>query len=126
MTAKQVLVIDDEDGIREIIQFSLEAVAGWDVTTAASGSEGIAKAATNPPDIILLDVMMPGLDGEATFQQLQANPETCNIPVIMLTAKALESENQQLMALGVAGVITKPFKAKDLVMRIQQILNWEH
>lgn len=126
MASKRVLVIDDEDGIREIIQFSLEAVAGWEVTTAASGSEGLAKAVANPPDAILLDVMMPELDGEATFQQLQANPKTHNIPTIMLTAKALQREYQQLMDLGVAGVVTKPFKAKDLVMQIQQILKWEN
>lgn len=125
MAAKRILVIDDEDGVREIIQFSLEAAAGWEVITAASGREGIARAIADPPDAILLDVMMPDLDGEATFQQLQANPQTCHIPTILLTAKALPTENQQFKDLGIAGIVTKPFRAKDLVLRIRQLLNWD-
>ncbi|NEQ11264.1 MAG: response regulator, partial [Moorea sp. SIO4E2] len=76
MTTKRILVIDDDDGVREIIQFSLEAAAGWEVLTAASGKEGLAKAEADQPDAILLDVMMPELDGPATFRQLQANAVT--------------------------------------------------
>ncbi len=124
MTTKRILVIDDEDGIREIIQICLEAVAGWDVLTAASGSEGLAKAEASQPDAILLDVMMPDMDGSTTFQQLQANTATQHIPTILLTAKAKISEQQQFINLGVAGVITKPVKAQDLVDQIREILNW--
>lgn len=124
MTTKRILVIDDEDGIREIVQFCLEAVAGWDVLTAASGSEGLVKAEAEQPDAILLDVMMPDMDGPTTFQQLQVNPATQYIPTILLTAKAKTSEQQKFIDLGVSGVITKPFKAQDLVEQIREILNW--
>ncbi len=124
MTNKRILVIDDEDGIREIIQISLEAAAGWDVFTAASGSEGLENAQISQPDAILLDVMMPDMDGPTTFRQLQANSATKHIPTILLTAKAKTSERKQYIDLGVAGVITKPFKAMDLVRQIREILNW--
>jgi DNA-binding response OmpR family regulator len=125
MTTKKILVIDDEDGIREIIQICLEAAAGWDVFTAASGSEGLATAQTEQPDAILLDVMMPDMDGPTTFRQLQAHAATKDIPTILLTAKAKISEQQQFIDLGVTGVITKPFKAQDLVNQICAILNWK-
>ncbi|NJK52564.1 MAG: response regulator [Acaryochloris sp. RU_4_1] len=125
MTTKKILVIEDEEGLREIIQFSLEAVAGWDVIGAASGSEGIAIAQTEQPDAILLDVMMPDMDGIATFEHLQANPLTEHIPTIFVTAKARNSEQQQFIDLGIAGLITKPIKAQDLVEQIQGILNWQ-
>jgi CheY-like chemotaxis protein len=124
MTTKRILVIDDEDGIREIIQICLEAAAGWDVLTAASGSEGLAMAQTSQPDAILLDVMMPDMDGPTTFRYLQANMVTQHIPTILLTAKAKISEQKQFIDLGVTGVITKPFKAQDLVDQIRDILNW--
>lgn len=124
MTTKQVLVIDDEDGVREIIQFSLEAAAGWEVLTAASGDEGLEIAQAQQPDAILLDVMMPDMDGPTTFHQLQLNAATRHIPTILLTAKAKASEQQQLINLGVTGVIVKPFKAQELVNQIREILNW--
>ncbi|MBD1809967.1 response regulator [Microcoleus sp. FACHB-SPT15] len=124
MTTKRILVIDDEDGIREIIQICLETAAGWDVFTAASGSEGLATAQAQLPDAILLDVMMPDMDGPTTFRQLQANAATKHIPTILLTAKAKISEQRQFIDLGVTGVITKPFKAMDLVDQICKILHW--
>ncbi len=121
---KRVLVIDDEDGVREIIQICLEAVAGWDVLTAASGGEGISIAEVAQPDAIILDVMMPDMDGITTFQHLQAKPETQQIPTIMLTAKAKCNEQQQLLNLGVIGLLIKPFKAQTLVDDICKILDW--
>ena len=124
MTTKRILVIDDEDGIREIIQICLEAAAGWEVLTAASGVEGIEKASDFQPDAILLDVMMPDMDGPTTFQALQRLPVTQHIPTILLTAKAKISEQQQFIDLGVTGLITKPFKAQDLVNQIREILDW--
>lgn len=125
MVPKRILVIDDDDGVREIIQFSLEAAAGWDVSTADSGSEGLAKAKAEQPNAILLDVMMPDMDGAETFQQLQTNPAIQHIPTIFLTAKAKLSDLQQFIDLGVAGVITKPIKAQDLVEQIRSILRWQ-
>jgi CheY-like chemotaxis protein len=124
MATKRILVIDDEDGIREIIQICLEAAAGWEVLTAASGSEGLVTAQEEQPDAILLDVMMPDMDGPTTFGYLQSNVTTQHIPTILLTAKAKISEQKQFIDLGVTGVITKPFKAQDLVNQIREILNW--
>jgi DNA-binding response OmpR family regulator len=122
---KRILLIDDEDGARRIIQFSLEAAAGWEVLTAASGIEGLSLAQTEQLDAILLDVMMPDLDGSATFQRLQENSTTRSIPVIMLTAKASPTEHQPLLELGIAGIITKPFKIPALIAQVQAILNWQ-
>ncbi|KAM3093433.1 response regulator [Phormidesmis sp. 146-35] len=122
---KTILVIDDDDGVRDIIQFGLVAAAGWGVLTAASGQEGIIQAVTYQPDAILLDVMMPNLDGATTFRQLQANEKTRHIPTILLTAKASISEYQPLLELGVKGWIAKPFKAKTLAAQIQAILKWD-
>ncbi|MDY7013999.1 MAG: response regulator [Cyanobacteriota bacterium] len=124
MNPKRILAIDDEPGVRDIIQICLEAVAGWDVLTAASGKEGIAIARDEQPDAILLDVMMPGMDGPSTFRSLQADPQTQHLPTILLTAKIKMSERQQYLDLGVAGVISKPFEARGLVDRICEILNW--
>jgi DNA-binding response OmpR family regulator len=124
MTAKRVLIIDDEQGIRKIVEISLKAIAGWEVFTAASGQAGLEVAATEQPDAILLDVMMPGMDGVTTLQQMQANPELQLIPTILLTAKAQTSEQRQLTELPIAGVITKPFKAPELVKQMRSLLNW--
>lgn len=124
MTKKRILAIDDDDGVREIVQICLEVAGGWEVLTAASGREGLAIAQAEHPDAILLDVMMPEMDGAATFKQLQANPDTHNIPTILLTAKAKMSEKQQFLELGVTGTISKPFEAVDLVRQIRMLLNW--
>jgi CheY-like chemotaxis protein len=124
MNNKKVLVIDDDDGVREVIQICLEAVAGWEIITADSGSKGIIAARLHQPDAILLDVMMPLMDGTETFRQLQQNDKTRHIPTILLTAKAKISEQKQFKDLGVTGVITKPFDPQNLVEQICMILNW--
>ncbi len=121
---KRILVIDDEDGVREIIQISLMAVTAWEVVAVSSGQEGVEKALQGTFDAVLLDVMMPDLDGPTAFQQLRVNPVTQSIPVILLTAKAGIEDYQQLMALGVTGVITKPFAAQSLADQIREILHW--
>jgi CheY-like chemotaxis protein len=123
MTNRRVLLIDDEDDIREIAQLSLEMVAKWDVVTASSGAEGIVRALADQPDAILLDVMMPDLDGEATFQQLQAQPGTRHIPVILLTAKYLDPALDQL-ARDVVAIIPKPFDPMRLAGQIADALGW--
>jgi DNA-binding response OmpR family regulator len=122
---KQILVIDDDDGVRDIIRFGLAAAAGWEVLTAVSGQEGIAQAVAHQPDAILLDVMMPNMDGATTFRQLQVNENTRHIPTILLTAKASISDYQPLLELGIKGWIAKPFKAKTLAAQIQAILQWD-
>lgn len=123
---KRILVIDDEDGVREIIQICLESMTNWQVLTASSGREGIEIAQSKHPDVILLDVMMPYMDGPTTFKQLQTITATCDIPTILLTAKAQSCEQQEFLDLGVAGIITKPFLPEDLVIRVCEILNWNY
>ncbi|MGH7964109.1 MAG: response regulator [Candidatus Binatia bacterium] len=122
---KRVLVIDDEDDIREVAQASLETVGGWIVLTARSGTEGLAKAEAEQPDAILLDVMMPDMDGPTTFQRLQANPVTCRIPVLLLTAKVQAADRRRFADLRVQAVLAKPFDPLRLADQVIEILGWE-
>ena len=122
---KRILIIDDEDDIREIAQFSLEAVRDWQVLTARSGKEGLTRAGVERPDAILLDVMMPDLDGPATLQQLRADPVTQSIPVIFLTAKVQSADRRRFANLGVQAVISKPFDPLRLAEQVSMALGWE-
>jgi CheY-like chemotaxis protein len=122
VTGKQILVIDDEDDIRKLTQTCLEIMGGWQVLTACSGREGLAKAEAEQPDAILLDIMMPDLDEPATFQKLQANPATRHIPVILLTAKGRSAEGHFFAELGVTGVINKPFNPLKLADQVAAAL----
>ncbi|NJN49693.1 MAG: response regulator, partial [Alkalinema sp. RL_2_19] len=122
MANKRVLIIDDEEAIQTVVQFGLNMAVGWEVLTASSGLEGIARAKAEQPDMILLDVMMPEMDGLATFQQLRAAAATESIPVILLTAKAQAAEKRIFQTTGVNGVITKPFNSLDLATQIKRIL----
>jgi CheY-like chemotaxis protein len=121
---KRILVVDDEDDIREIAQIGLEMVAQWQVRAANSGHDGITKAKAEQPDAILLDVMMPDMDGPTTFQKLRADPETLHIPVILLTAKVQSVDRRQFTDLGVKGVIAKPFDPLTLAEEVARILGW--
>lgn len=124
MINKRVLIVDDDLGIRRIVQISLKAIANWDVLSAGSGSEGIAIAETESIDAILLDVMMPDMDGIETFAKIKENPNIQSVPIILLTAKTKVSEQKQFNNIAIAGVIMKPFKAPALVDQIRSILNW--
>lgn len=124
MATKQILVIDDEDDIREVAQVSLEMVGNWEVLTARSGQEGLTKAEAEQPDAILLDVMMPDMDGPTTFQQLQKTPTICHIPVILMTAKVQASDRRRFAGLGVKGVIAKPFDPITLADQVATTLGW--
>lgn len=124
MVTKQVLIIDDEETIQTVVQFGIRMRTGWQVLTASSGMQGIQTAQAEQPDVILLDVMMPEMDGIDTFKTLQSHPETEQIPVIFLTAKAQTAEKRQFNELGVSGVITKPFNSLDLPEQIAKILRW--
>src|SRR5438105_4266437 len=121
---KRILVVDDEDDIREVAQVSLELVGHWEVVTAANGRDGLEQARTAQPDAILLDVMMPDLDGPATLAQLQADPVTQHIPVLFLTAKAQAAERSHLAQLGAAGILTKPFDPLTLSSEVASVLRW--
>jgi CheY-like chemotaxis protein len=122
MTIHKVLLVDDEDDIRTIGQLSLSRVGGWQTVLAASGSEAVARAATERPDLILLDVMMPGMDGPTTFGQLRAQEATAKTPIIFMTAKIQKQEVARYLELGAVGVIGKPFDPMTLPAEIKRLL----
>ncbi|NET08062.1 MAG: response regulator [Merismopedia sp. SIO2A8] len=125
MNTKRILLIDDEETIQEVVQVGLALEANWEVRTASSGLEGIAIAKTKPPDAILLDVMMPDMDGISTFTKLKANSKTQSIPIIFLTAKTQIADEHQFKNLGIAGVIIKPFNSITLASQIAELLEWK-
>ena len=125
MTKKHILLIDDEETIQEVVQVGIMIEADWQVEIASSGSAGIDLAQNNQPDAILLDVMMPEMDGIETLSRLKNNDRTSAIPVIILTAKAQAEEKNQFQSLGVADVITKPFNSMTLASQIAKILGWK-
>jgi two-component system, OmpR family, response regulator len=118
----KVLIIDDEEDVRTVAAFSLADVGGMDVVEAATSAEGVDKAAVEKPDAILLDVMMPGVDGVSTLALLKQNPDTASIPVLFLTAKAMPAEVRRLIELGARGVITKPFDPMNLAGEVRTLL----
>jgi len=122
--ARKILIIDDEDDIREVAALSLESVAGWEVVMASSGAQGVARAAEHHPDAILLDVMMPGMDGPATFRELRKNPATAMIPVLLLTAKVQGTDQRRFADLGVEAILFKPFDPMTLSSQIASALGW--
>jgi CheY-like chemotaxis protein len=121
---RRILIIDDDDDIREVAALTLETVAGWEVLTANSGANGIQRAREENPDAILLDVMMPGMDGPTTFQELQKIPETARIPVILLTAKVQGADQKRFAELGVAAILFKPFDPLTLAQQMSDALGW--
>ena len=121
---KYVLVIDDEERIQKVVCACLEDIGGWQTAIADSGEAGWQAATASPPDAILLDVSMPDMDGITLYEKLQNEPKTQGIPVIFLTAKVLPADMAKFQALGVAGVITKPFNPLTLVEELKQILGW--
>ena len=125
MPKKRVLIIDDEDDIREVAQMSLETMAGWEVQTARSGKEGLEMALAGRPDVVLLDVMMPDMDGPTTFQEFKARPETSHIPVVLLTAKVQKTEQGQFSAMGFKAILAKPFDPVTLADQLAEILGWQ-
>ncbi|MHC5855675.1 response regulator [Nostoc sp.] len=124
MTTKQILVVDNEQYIQEVTKICLETVAGWKVEIASSGQEGIIKAQTYQPDAILLDVMMPEMDGIITFEKLQANPLTKGIPVILLTAKIQAADRRRYTQMGIVSAIAKPFNPLELAAEVAVALGW--
>ena len=123
--SKCILIVDDEDDVREVTQLGLEMGTDWTVLTAASGSEAIAIATEQQPDAILLDLMMPEMDGRATLKRLKAQATTRAIPVILVTAKAQQSNLQDFEDLDTAAIIAKPFRPLKLAAGISHHLNWE-
>lgn len=124
MVSKRVLVIDDEAVVLEVVQGCFEDLACWEVLTASSGQEGLKKTLLEKPDAIVLDMMMPGMNGVVFLQQLKASPQARAVPVVLLTAKVDCIDFERCAALGVVGAIAKPFDPVDLVNRVASFLDW--
>jgi DNA-binding response OmpR family regulator len=120
----KVLIIDDERDIRELASVSLARSEDMQVITASSGPEGVRLAREQHPDAILLDLMMPAMDGRATLQALRGETATATIPVVLMSAAS--DDAQELAPLGAAGVIPKPFDPITLPARLRSVLGATH
>ncbi len=118
---ERILYVEDEADIRTVATMALEAVGGYRVLACSSGSEAVAAAPLAGADLILLDVMMPGMDGPATLHALRGIPATSSTPVIFMTAKVQATEIAQYRALGALEVIAKPFDPMLVAAEIQRI-----
>ncbi len=123
---KKILHVEDEPDIREVARLALEAVGGFAVESCASGEAALAKAPGFKPDIVLLDVMMPGMDGPTTLRRLRALPGFERTPVIFMTAKAMPQEIERFKELGALDVITKPFDPMGLADQVRAIWTRAH
>ena len=119
---RKVMLVDDEPDIRKLGEVSLRSVGKWQVVLCASGAEALSSAPIELPDVILMDVMMPGLDGPATLSALRANPATRAIPVVFMTATCDAATVSSLVARGARGVIGKPFAPMTLPSRLVELL----
>ena len=117
----KVLVIDDEEYIQHILNFSFGA-EGYDVLTASDGEEGISKAKNERPDIIVMDIMMPKMDGYEACKRIKADPETKDIPVILLTAKGREADRKLGADAGADDYVVKPFSPGRLIERVEGMI----
>ena len=120
--ALKVLLVDDDDDIRSIGELALVEVGGMTTVLASSGPLALEVAARELPDVVLLDVMMPGMDGLATFRRLREQPATAAIPVVFVTAKVQRHEVQRYLELGAIGVIGKPFDPMTLPDELRAIM----
>lgn len=121
---RRVLVVDDDDHIREVATLALEVVGGWRVISTGSGEDAAGLARSEQPDAVLLDVMMPGVDGPSTLARLREDPTTASIPVILLTAKNLNLDRRDFSQLALAGTIAKPFDPMTLAGQVAALLGW--
>ena len=118
---QRVLYVEDDTDIRTIASMALEVVGGFTLQACASGAEALAAAEAFAPQLLLLDVMMPGMDGPTTLARLRERPATRDVPVIFMTAKVQASEVEQYKALGALGVISKPFDPMALAGQVQAL-----
>ena len=118
----KILIIDDDEDIRMIVRLSLSRVGGMEVVEASGGAEGVRRAQDERPDVILLDMMMPTMDGSQTLAALRAQPATAATPVIFLSAKAVIAEVEHMRALGAAGVLIKPFDPRTLAEDVRALI----
>ena len=119
----RILLVDDEQDIRTVAQISLTALGGFTVACCASGAEALEKVVEFDPDLVLLDVMMPGMDGPATLGRLRSDPATAHYPVVFVTARVQPQEIPSYLAIGAADVVAKPFDPMTLPQHLRDI--WE-
>lgn len=122
MPPKRILLIEDDPDIQKMVVLALKYTAGTEVSTAGAGGPGLARARSEQPGLILLDVMLPDTDGYAVCRALKADPSTAGIPVIFLSARAQHAEVQMGLGLGAAGYLVKPFDPMALAAEIDRIL----
>jgi two-component system OmpR family response regulator len=122
--SSRLLLVDDDDAIRTIASISLERIGGWTVISASSGQAALEAAQDDGPfDAVLMDVMMPDLDGSTTLKRMRDGVLTLQVPIVFLTAKVGNAERERLLLLGANGVIAKPFDPMTLPDELQQILD---
>ncbi len=124
MRTRKVLVVDDDDVIREVAKVALEVVGGWQVISVGNGADAQEIARSEQPDVVLLDVMMPGMDGPRTAASLHDDPATRAIPVVFLTAKLADPDTMNTSERNLAGIIAKPFDPMTLAAEISRLLGW--
>ena len=123
---KRILYVEDQPDIRAVTKVSLEKVGGFELEICSGGEEALSKAVAFSPDLFLLDVMMPGMDGPSTLKALWQLPELANVPVIFMTAKVQTDEVAEYIALGALDVIFKPFDPMTLPDEIREIWKEHH
>lgn len=119
----RILYVEDEPDIQAVARIALEMVGGFQVKVCSSGEEALREAENFAPDMILLDVMMPGMDGPSTLQALRENPALADTPVAFMTAKVQPAEVAHYKSLGARGVIAKPFDPMTLAGQVQDLWN---
>ena len=122
MAKENILIVDDEEDVLELVRYNL-AKNGYNVETAVTGEEALTKARAKLPDLVILDLMLPGIDGLGVCKKLKSDAKTEHIPIIMLTAKGEESDIVTGLELGADDYVTKPFSPKVLIARVRRILH---
>jgi CheY-like chemotaxis protein len=123
-TTKTILLIDDDEMSRWLVQLCLEHFVDWQINVAISGKQGLTAIAKAKPDVILLDIVMPDMDGFTFIKELQAVDPLAHIPIVALTASTNRFSHQTFIDLGCQGVINKPFKTTTLGSQVSKILGW--
>jgi len=122
MAKENILIVDDEEDVLELVRYNLDK-NGYNTKTATTGEEALAKARAKLPDLVILDLMLPGIDGLGVCKKLKSDAKTEHIPIIMLTAKGEESDIVTGLELGADDYVTKPFSPKVLIARVRRILH---
>jgi len=122
MSIRKVLLVDDDPSIRQIGSLALRNIGKWQVILAATGEEAVGLVIREQPDLVLLDVMMPGMDGLTTLRHIRENAKNPELPILFMTAQDGKAELQALLALGARGVITKPFAPLELPRQIRRLI----